>query len=135
MGLVQSSICTYSKADFKTRMAVTKDAHDLFSFFNETLTDNPNAPISLERYPKFSSLSELYFNSRRKENLGKLTSINPKISNFYELAKSLEGLETEYERTDITSSERKAKLTEIKDLMWAAIQILAEEFALSCQKA
>jgi hypothetical protein len=64
-----------------------------------------------------------------------LSSINPKISNFYELAKSLEGLETEYERTDITSSERKAKLTEIKDLMWTAIQILAEEFALSCQKA
>jgi hypothetical protein len=137
MGGVSSSqkaqTCKYSKQDFTTRINVIRDAHSVMQFYASILL-REQMPATLPEYKNYSGASEEYFNTKRKENIQELVSLNPKIKNHYDFYNALTFLQTEYERRDITDNERKSKITNIFDISYVLLKFLVDDLSSSCEE-
>jgi hypothetical protein len=122
--------CVYNKNDFENKIIIIKDAHEIVQYYANLLM-NEKMPLKFE-YLNYNSISEDYFNSRRKDVMGDLQSINSKINNYYDIYNGLNNLEREYEKNDITENERRTKITEVWKLTYAVLKLLIEELWESC---
>jgi hypothetical protein len=127
-----ATMCKYQKQDFNTKINVIKDAHTVLQFYASILLKE-KMPVQLPEYKNYSDVSEDYFNQKRKDQYEELSSINPKINNYYDFYNALRILQQEYERGDITENERRSKILNIFDISYAILKKLIEELSDSCE--
>lgn len=126
-----AKICKYNKDDFNKKIDVLRDAHALMQYYTELLL-NEKMPINLPEYKNYNDISEEYFNTRRKEEMGDLQAINPKVRNYYDFFNALSNLQAEYERNDITENERRNKIRNIFNISYIVLKLLVEDLWNSC---
>lgn len=124
--------CTFNKKDFNQKLDIIRDTHSVLQFYANLLLLE-KLPISLPEYKNFNQATEDSFNSRRKETIASLTSFNPKLATYYDFYNALLNLSKEYEKPDITSQERRAKITEIFNTCHVVLKELVEELWTNCE--
>jgi hypothetical protein len=123
--------CQYNKRDFNTRLDIIRDAHGIVQYYAGLLLDE-KLPMQLPEYRNFNADSEEYFNSKRREQNPGLTAVNPRLNSYYDFYNALGNLQREYEKTDITGSERRTKITEVFKSSYTVMQSLIEDLWESC---
>lgn len=123
--------CVYNKRDFNRRIDIVKNAHEIVQFYASQLL-REKMPVQLEEYKTYNEEAEKYFNTRRKEEIQSFIEINPKVKNFYDFYNALQNMQYEYEKTDITENERRAKITSVFNLAHLVLKLLIEELWESC---
>jgi hypothetical protein len=125
-------ICKYQKADFNNKIQIINDAHNLLQFYASALMKD-KMPLQMQEYRNFGEIAEDYFNAQRKTVLDALAGVNQKIQTYYDVYKALENLQAEYEKTDMTENERRAKITGVFEVLHVVLQLLVEELRVSCE--
>ncbi len=123
--------CTYNKNSFNRRLEAIRDAHGLVQYY-ATLLLQEKLPVQLPEYRTYGEIAEGYFNTRRKDQIPELLNVNPKINNYYDFYNALLNLQREYEKSDITGTERRAKIVEVFNTAHVVLQLLIEELWESC---
>lgn len=124
--------CTFNKVDFNSKLDIIRDTHNVLQFYANLLLLE-KLPISLPEYKNFNQITEVSFNVRRKEPIGNLTAFNSKLTTYYDFYKALENLPKEYERPDITSQDRRNKITEIFNTCHVVLKELIDELFMNCE--
>lgn len=123
--------CVYSKTDFQTRVQIIQNAHSMVQFYANLLLSE-KMPLQLQEYRNYSDVAENYFNSKRKETNSDIQEINPKLRNYYDFFNALNNLQMEYEKPEITESDRRRKVRDIFDVSYVVLRLLVEELWESC---
>ena len=72
------NVCKYQKNDFNNKIEVLRDSHVLMQYYANVLLGE-KMPMTLPEYKNYNATSESHFNTKRKEEMSDLMSINPKL--------------------------------------------------------
>lgn len=129
----KAQYCKFNKTEFSVKTQIIADSYSIAHYYSEELL-MPSLPTSLLKYQNYNELSENYFNTRRRESISELTSLNPKINNYYDFYLALGQLRIEYERDDLNETDRRNKLKLVFEIAFKIVQLLTYELNATCQE-
>jgi hypothetical protein len=128
----KAQYCKFNKTEFSTKTQIIMDAYSVAHYYSNELLLSV-MPQSLLNYQNYNELSINYFASRKFEKIPDLIELNPKIQNFYSFHIALLQLHIEYERPELTESEKRDKIKAVFEIAFKIVQILTNELNTICQ--
>ena len=129
MGNSSSKIHTkykFDKKNFDKKMTIIQDSIDLTHFYINELS-NGVMPMTLSRYYNYNSVTEEYFNNKRKDTIIELLNQNAKVRNLYDFYIQLTLLQSRYENGNMTNDDKRNEIKLIVDTSISITKMLISE--------
>lgn len=117
----------FNKTDFDKKTNIITDSIDLTHFYTNELSSV--MPLTLQRYYNYNSITEEYFNTKRKENNTELLNQNPRVKNLYDFYIQLNLLQSKYENPNMTDSDKRNEIKLIVETSISITKMLIHELA------
>ena len=129
MGNSSSKVHTkykFDKQNFDKKMAIIQDSIDLTHFYINELS-NSVMSVTLSRYYNYNSVTEEYFNNKRKDTSIELLNQNAKVRNLYDFYIQLTLLQSRYENGNMTNDDKRNEIKLVVDTSTSITKMLISE--------